>query len=494
MGFLNAVDGFLNRITMYRLMLYYLLVLYGLSLVFAAGGLLPYSLPRLALSGAVIAAASWTCNFILAKAFRVPANSESVWITALILILIIAPPPPGNISGFQLVVGAPAFAMASKFLLAFRKKHIFNPAAFGVALSSLVFGRSAAWWAGLDPHILIFTLIGGLLIARKLKRADLVLSFFLFAYFSTVFLSFPQSPFAVFQKLLLYTPAIFFAFVMLTEPSTAPPDRNSRILYGSFAGVLFFPQIPFLGAYSSPEFVLLIGNLLSWAMSPKERYAMFLAGKRRIASDVWEFEFEPDRAVPFRPGQYLEWTLAVPRADSRGNRRYFTIASSPTESKVRLGARFYAEPSAFKRELLALEPGGKMFAGQLAGNFTLPRDKNEKMAWLAGGIGITPFRSMAKFLADEGEKRDIVLLYSDRDPKNPAYRGFFEGVKERIGLKTAYVPLITSEMLNAGIPDLRERLFYISGPRAMVVAFEKALAGQGVPKNRIKTDFFPGYA
>jgi ferredoxin-NADP reductase len=90
-------------------------------------------------------------------------------------------------------------------------------------------------------------------------------------------------------------------------------------------------------------------------------------------------------------------------SDSRGNRRYFTIASAPADDTVRLGVRLAPNGSAFKRGLAQVQPGDEIVASQLAGNFTLPRNKQRKLAVIAGGTGITPFRSMLDELLEHRE-------------------------------------------------------------------------------------------
>ncbi|TGS45604.1 hypothetical protein EN822_27840, partial [bacterium M00.F.Ca.ET.179.01.1.1] len=86
------------------------------------------------------------------------------------------------------------------------------------------------------------------------------------------------------------------------------------------------------------------------------------------AVDSFDFVFRSPRKLAFEAGQYLEWTLGLDRADNRGNRRYFTVASAPTEETVRLGVKFYPQSSAFKRGLMTMKPGSTIHAAQLAGN------------------------------------------------------------------------------------------------------------------------------
>jgi len=209
-----------------------------------------------------------------------------------------------------------------------------------------------------------------------------------------------------------------------------------------------------------------------------------------------------------RPGQYMEWSLPVSHGDSRGARRYFSLASSPTEDEIMVAARFSPPASRFKEELLALPPGGVITAGELAGDFTLPRNPRKPLALIAGGIGITPFRSMLKYLADRGEKRDVVLLYSASRKDQVVFGNVIGEAQREIGLRAfatltdvAQVPAewpgqrgpITAAMIREVFPDASRRLFLVSGPPGMVTATINTLRAAGVRRSAIRTDYFPGY-
>ena len=116
-------------------------------------------------------------------------------------------------------------------------------------------------------------------------------------------------------------------------------------------GVLFIPQMHLGPIYSTPELALVIGNIYSYMVSPKQKVVLKLKRKSKIASNIADFVFKPSQRLVFEPGQYMEFTLAHPKPDSRGNRRYFTLASSPTEESLHLGVRFYADSSSFKKSL-----------------------------------------------------------------------------------------------------------------------------------------------
>jgi ferredoxin-NADP reductase/Na+-translocating ferredoxin:NAD+ oxidoreductase RnfD subunit len=494
---LNVVDRFLNKITMYRLVFYYLIALVAIAAIFGAFGILPYSPLSILFSFFFVTAVAAIANGLFARVFNAHPNTESVYITAFILALVIT--PGHDVSTIIFLTWAAVLAMASKYFLAINKKHIFNPTAIALVITAFAFNEHASWWIGGNLPMMAFVVIGGLLVLRKIQRFDLALTFFGVALLSDVLTHASSDPLTTIQKALLHTPLIFFASIMITEPLTTPPTRKWRLIYGAFVGALFSPFIHVGPIYSTPELALVVGNVFSYAASPKGKHILKLKERHKLTPDIYEFVFEADKKIKFQPGQYLEWTLGHDKADLRGNRRYFTIASSPTEDNIRLGVKFYEPSSSFKTRLLELQPGDTIMAGQLAGDFTLPHDTQQKLAFIAGGIGITPFRSMVKNLSDRGEKRDAILLYSNRDSTEIAYREVFDEAAQKISLHTTYITTntsgrLTAEMIQKEIPDYKDRMFYISGTHAMTNSFKEILITLGVPRSHIKVDFFPGFA
>ena len=503
---IKFIDDFLNRITMYRLVLYYLIFLLAAAVVLGIFGILPYDPAAIVFSVTIITATCWLVNSIFSRVFGTAENVESIYITALILALIISPVASKDYAGIGFLIFASAWAMACKYIFAIEKKHIFNPAAFGVVLSALVIGQSASWWIGGNMPLLPFVLFGGILIVRKIRRSDLVLSFLIVALFTAITTSTSANFVTPIIQTLLHSSFFFLVFVMLTEPLTTPPSRTMRIVYGAIVGFFFVPSIHIGQFYFTPEIALLIGNIFAYIVSPKGRFMLTLKSIEKIGTETYEFIFASDRRFSFLPGQYLEWTLGHSFPDDRGNRRYFTIASSPTEKDIRLGVKFYSPESSFKRTLGAMKAGDMISASQLAGEFVLPKDTNQKLVFIAGGIGITPFRSMIQYLIDKKEKRSVALLYSNKNVEDIAYKDVFDRAQNELGIKTVYfatsektpIPGIYTESLSPNIivreiPDYLERTFYISGPRAMVVSFKKTLRDMNIPNKRIKVDFFPGF-
>lgn len=505
---LTIIDDFLNNITQYRLVLYCLIFFLVVAAILSLFNFLPFNFISLIFSVSILVVICWITNKIFAKVFKVSANLESVYITALILALIIT--PAHSLQDVIFLGWAGLFSQLSKYILAINKKHIFNPAAFAVFLTSITINKSAGWWVG-TVWMSLFVLAGGLLVVRKIRKFSLVLSFLLtfLAIISGNTILKGGDVLLIARRIILDTPVIFFAFIMLTEPQTTPPGKKLQIIYGGLVGLLF---------YFTPELALLTGNIFSYLASPKAKLVLKLKEKVQIAKDTYDFIFGLEKQLSFTPGQYMEWTLGHKNPDSRGNRRYFTLASSPTEDNLRIGVKFYPEGSSFKRRLLTMDAGGEIVAGQLAGDFTLPKDLNKKLVFMAGGIGITPFRSMIKYLLDTGGYCDIVLLYSNKTVEDIAYREILDQASKTLGIKIVYVltdvqkspgvnvvhlsggqggwtiGLIDEQMIKKEVPDFKERIFYISGPHSMVDAFEVILKNMGISKSQIKTDYFPGYA
>ena len=505
---LNFIDELLNRITMYRLVLYYLIFLLTVAVALSAAGVLDYDPFALLFTIGFLLAACSITNWVFAKAFRVPANAESTYISALILALIITPLQSSHDLWF--LGWAAVLAMASKYIVAINKQHLFNPVAFAVALTYFAINQSASWWVG-SAALLPFVLIGGVLVVRKIKRVGLVYSFLFAAVATSAILGFFNGDdlLMTLQRLVVYSPLLFFAFIILTEPLTTPPSYGWRMVYGGLVGVLFSPQLHFGPFYTTPEIAILVGNVLSYVVSPKTTLVLTLKDKVQLAPDIYDFIFTPLRRFAFSPGQYMEWTLGHNDPDSRGNRRYFTLASSPTEAQLRLGVKFYPQSSTFKQAMLAMDQDSEIVASQLAGEFVLPHDARQKCVFIAGGIGITPFRSMIKYLLDTHQRRPLVLFYVARTADELVYHDVLDQARREVGLKTIYtitdpghspagwrgqVGRLTPQLLKAEVPDYRKCVFYISGPKSMVDAFKELLHQLHVPDDHIKTDFFPGFA
>jgi ferredoxin-NADP reductase len=364
------------------------------------------------------------------------------------------------------------------------KKHLFNPAAIAVVITALAIGKSASWWVG-TADMLPLVLLGGWLVARKIRQEYVVVICCVVALVSSCVMTFVQGSAVLtdLKQMLVGSPLFFFATIMLTEPLTAPPTKNWRGLYAALVGILFIPQVHIGPLYSTPELALVVGNVFAYLVSPKFKVMLKLKRRVKLAPGMMDFVFKPSQKLAFLPGQYMEFTLDHPHPDSRGNRRYFTLASSPTEDLVHLGIRFYQRGSTYKNAMSKMDGRTKFVAGQIAGDFTLPADPQQKLVFMAGGIGITPFRSMLKYLIDVQQRRDIILLSMNKTANEIVYTDVLDVARARLGVKTfctltdmtalprnwtGFVGRIDAQIIESAVPDYLERTYYLSGPPEMV--------------------------
>jgi Na+-transporting NADH:ubiquinone oxidoreductase subunit NqrB len=267
-----------QRLRTYHLMLYYMVALLAGAGVLAALGMTRFSAGELAFSAAAITATCWAVNELFARSFGAVTHWDSILITGLILTFMIDPfgPMDGIAIGFALF--ASAWAAASKYLLASRERHIFNPAALGAGLGGLALHRTVGWWVGDYAALLPVIVLGGALVLQRLRYFDLVASF---AVTVLVILLVKGGPAQFIQgatQTLAHSMFAFFALVMLTEPRTTPLGRWRHIALGVLVGVGFSPIAHIGTYYFTPEVALLAGNLFT-----------FLSNRRRL--ERWKAAF-----------------------------------------------------------------------------------------------------------------------------------------------------------------------------------------------------------
>jgi ferredoxin-NADP reductase/Na+-translocating ferredoxin:NAD+ oxidoreductase RnfD subunit len=495
----DIVDAALDRITTYRLVLYLLCAYILAAFAFSLTGSVHFSFSawQLIVSAGWLVIVCRLSNAAFSKLFKVPHNQESDLITALILSLIMT--PAVSLNDYLVLAAAGVVAMLSKYVISYKGRHLFNPAAFGAFVAARALNDYASWWIGFR-QIWPLLLFGGLLILRKIKRFQMAGTFF-FIYL--VYLLATMNTENIFHSLylgLLATPVIYFATVMLTEPLTSPTKLRDSLVYAVIVGIFY----SVVKLHVAPEEALLIGNIVAFLLAPNRSVLLSFVRQEKEASDIYNYYFHMSKKFTFAPGQYMEWTLPGVEFDRRGNRRYLTIASSPTEDNLMFSVKVPDKPSSYKSALKRLGHGDQVLASQLAGSFTLPADTSQKLAFIAGGIGVTPFRSMARYLIDNQQKRDIAMLYFVNNPDEIAYQDLFESGAE-LGLKTSYVASqpgekwrgaqgsISADVLKNEVPAIKDRIFYISGPQGFVAAARQILTTLDVPHEHIKTDFFPGY-
>ncbi|MBH0008557.1 FAD-dependent oxidoreductase [Salinibacterium sp. SWN1162] len=498
------LDRTLGAIAMYKLVLGSLAGLAVVSIALAFGGLISPDPFALLASLPIAVAFSYGASWLGARIVRQRAHLESSLITGLLVFFIMA--PSLQLSGLLAIALASTIAAASKFLIAFRGRHIFNPAALGAYVFIFVPLGFPTWWIG-TPWLQPVILVAAFLILYRTQRLDLGLTFVVVAASIRIALTLANGGdlTEALSFTFLSSQMIFFAGFMLSEPLTLPPRRWQRLSLAVLVALLF--AIPFsVGSlYSDPLLALLIGNLVAFAFTQRRTIRMTLTETEEIAPGTWELTFAPHRPLSFRAGQYIELSLPHPSPDQRGARRYFTISSAPDAgATVSVTFTVSDRTSSFKNALLALPRGADVNGTGIWGDFVLPRKTTEPLLLVAGGIGVTPFASQIAHSHLHDEERDIVLIYATSSTETLPFSGLFVEAGVRVIVfgpqSAAALPAgwvlgsegrLNSDALSALVPDLADRRAYLSGPPALVNDLKSTLRANGA--RRIHTDYFSGY-
>jgi ferredoxin-NADP reductase len=233
-----------------------------------------------------------------------------------------------------------------------------------------------------------------------------------------------------------------------------------------------------------------------------------LLRRETVAEGTMAFHFERPAGFAFEAGQNVQLTLIdPPETDSQGPSRPFTIASAPHEPDLMIATRM--RDSAFKRTLKTADLGLKASIDGPNGVMVLHEDTARPAAFLAGGIGITPFLSMARHAAKHRLPHRIHLFYSNRRPEDAAFLDELRGLEKanpnyRLIATMAEAEksarpwsgetgFIRRELLERHLPDLLSPVYYFAGPPAMTMAMQSMLSGFGVAEDDMRSEEFYGY-
>ena len=217
---------------------------------------------------------------------------------------------------------------------------------------------------------------------------------------------------------------------------------------------------------------------------------------RKETDGVFSYIFRPEEPVTWQAGQYALYRIPHDNPDNRGEVRIFTISSPPFKEKLMLTTHYlFEESSSFKKALFAKKVGDEVELVKIDGKFTINNDA-QKLVFIAGGIGITPFHSILLELEKEKVGKDIILIYSNKDEEHIVFKDTLDNLARgynRLNIKYIFSPQRADEnLIKEIVPDIKEHIFYISGPMRLVKAVEEALYQLEVVKENIKKDYFPG--
>ncbi len=227
-----------------------------------------------------------------------------------------------------------------------------------------------------------------------------------------------------------------------------------------------------------------------------------------VAEGTSAFAFERPAGFEFKAGQSGDFTLLnPPETDGEGNTRAFSIASPPYEPELMITTRM--RNTAFKRVLGSLKSGSELALEGPFGAMTLHNNTNRPAVFLAGGIGITPFRSMILRASHERLPHKITLFYANRTPEAAAFLDeLYEQQKRNANFKfvatvdergksvqdwKGETGHIDKNMVNKYVSTLNGPIYYLAGPPSMVSAMQKMLNEAGGDDDDIKLEAFAGY-
>jgi len=227
-----------------------------------------------------------------------------------------------------------------------------------------------------------------------------------------------------------------------------------------------------------------------------------------VAEGTMAFYFTRPPGFQFRAGQSLTMSLVdPPETDGKGTTRTFTIASAPHEAELMVATRM--RDSAFKRILKTAPAGAPVRIDGPNGEMVLHEDPARPAVFLAGGIGVTPFLSMARHAASKRLPHRLYLFYSNRRPEDAAFLAELREM-ERVNpnyrlITTMAEPgkssqpwsgetgFIRREMLERHLPDLKSPIYYFAGPPAMTMAMQQMLEDIGIGEETMRSEEFYGY-
>lgn len=237
-------------------------------------------------------------------------------------------------------------------------------------------------------------------------------------------------------------------------------------------------------------------------------YTVTLTERRLVAEGTMAFHFAKPAQFVFTPGQFVDLTLLQPsETDAAGNTRAFSIASAPQEETLMVATRL--RDTAFKRELQRMPLGTTVRMEGPFGKLVLHADQARPAVFLAGGIGITPFRSMVVHAAMQRSPHRMVLFYSNRRPEDAAFLDELQTLQEKnphyrfVGTMTepeksarvwrGETGFITAALLSKHLVNVGSPIYYVVGPPGMVTGLRTMLKDAHIDDGDVRTEKFAGY-
>ena len=241
-------------------------------------------------------------------------------------------------------------------------------------------------------------------------------------------------------------------------------------------------------------------------MGKANKFELRFHHKEQLIKDTYTFYFEKPKGFNFIPGQYLKIYLEIENPDERGSSRYFTISSSPTDKDfITITTRVIK--SSFKIKLASLNPGEKGIAFGPLGYFDFDPKTNKQNIFIAGGIGLTPYHSILKFIDYNKVKTNIILFAAYPFKENVIFYDELKEIEKRNStIKVVYTLTkenklypgyekgrVDENMIKKYVHNFLDSNFFIVGPPVMVESMFNMVIKLGISEKKIFKEDFSGY-
>jgi ferredoxin-NADP reductase len=247
---------------------------------------------------------------------------------------------------------------------------------------------------------------------------------------------------------------------------------------------------------------------MSTQVNPTTTFLVKLKNRFLVAERTMAFQFEKPADFTFKPGQWIDITLLSPtQTDAKGNVRGFSIASAPHEDILMVATRL--RDTAFKRELATMPLSTEVKIEGPGGNLVLHNNAARTAVFLAGGIGVTPIRSILLRAAKEKLPHRIYFFFSNRRPEDAPFLEELQALQQQNPNYTFIATMtqmatsrrewtgqtgyINKDMLAKYVKDAKSPIYYVVGPPGMVKGLQMMLNVTGIDDDDIRTDEFGGY-
>lgn len=216
----------------------------------------------------------------------------------------------------------------------------------------------------------------------------------------------------------------------------------------------------------------------------------YFVRKNRRNSNIFSFYFQPESKLNYIAGQFIELSLPFESKELRGNKRWFTLSSSPSEELLFITTRIYTKKSLFKENLANLKKGQEVDISLPMGDFVLPKNTEAELVFIAIGIGITPFRSIVNHLESKKIKRKITLIFANNNPEDFIFDDLFSEAKISF---IKHHGILNIKDLKNYLPEIKRKVIFLSGPEKTVEKLYKNLIKDGIKPEKISVDYFHNY-